>query len=420
MVPCGSGDDADVYLGTGTMMEALGQYHMFYTGYNPRYETQGRQTISVLHAVSDDLLHWQKIPADTFNSPTDLFDTNDWKDPFFFWNEDAGEFWMLVCTRSKTGPARRRGCTALCTSIDLKHWQVRPEPFYAPGLYNDHDCADLFRMGDWWYLFFSEYSEQVTTRYRMARSLAGPWLTPAVDTCDGRTLYAGKTTGDGANRYLFGWIPTRQGSKDYHPWQFGGNMVIHELRQKADGTLGVRPPQQVLKAFGAERACAFQPGLGKSLITNHAVQLDAPGSLACASAGLLPSSCKIQTTIVYEPDTCGVGLVLRTGGDFESGYYIRLEPAHQRLVFDAWPRPNDQPFMIGLERPIHLEPGTPVQITVLMEDTICVAYVNGETAMSTRMYDLTAGNWGVFVQQGAAKFTSLSLAGRSESHAQPS
>jgi len=168
----------------------------------------------------------------------------------------------------------------------------------------------------------------------------------------------------------------------------------------------------VLHAFSVEHACTFQPGLGKSLITSQAVQLDAAGSLACASAGLLPASCKIHATIVYEPDTRGCGLALRTSEDFESGYYIRLEPAQQRLVFDASPRPNDQPFMIGLERSIHLEPSTRIQITVLVEDSICVVYVNGETAMSARMYDLTKGSWGVFVQQGAAKFTDLSLAER--------
>jgi beta-fructofuranosidase len=242
MVPCGSGDEADVYLGTGSVLEGLGQYHMFYTGYNPRYAAQGKQATAVLHAVSTDLLNWKKVPGDTFNSPTEISEADDWKDPFPFWNEEAGEFWMLVCARLKTGPARRRGCTALCTSKDLQHWQVQSKPYYAPGLYNDHDCADLFSIGDWWYLFFSEYSEQVSTRYRMARSLAGPWLTPAIDTCDGRALYAGKTAGDGANRYLFGWIPTRQGSRDYRPWQFGGALVVHKLWQKADGTLAVRPP----------------------------------------------------------------------------------------------------------------------------------------------------------------------------------
>ena len=41
---------------------------------------------------------------------------------------------------------------------DLKSWEVR-EPFWTPGLYFTHECPDLFRMGDWWYLVFSKFSE---------------------------------------------------------------------------------------------------------------------------------------------------------------------------------------------------------------------------------------------------------------------
>ncbi|MCY2927026.1 MAG: hypothetical protein NT031_16655 [Planctomycetota bacterium] len=73
MVPCGGQDEPDTYLGTGTVAEALGRYHMFYTGYNPHYAAQGKQAMSVLNAASDDLLRWEKIPADMFHSPGDTF-----------------------------------------------------------------------------------------------------------------------------------------------------------------------------------------------------------------------------------------------------------------------------------------------------------------------------------------------------------
>ena len=145
-----------------------------------------------MHAVSDDLLHWTKQPGEMFFSPGDNFESHDWRDPFVFWNPEAKEYWMLTAARLKTGPSRRRGCTALSTSRDLVHWTVR-DPFWAPGLYFTHECPDLFKMGDWWYLVFSEFSERMHTRYRMARSLKGPWLTPANDTFDGRAYYAAKT-----------------------------------------------------------------------------------------------------------------------------------------------------------------------------------------------------------------------------------
>ena len=68
------------------------------------------------------------------------------------------QYWMLIAARLKVGPRRRRGCTALAVSTDLQHWQVR-DPFWAPGLFFTHECPDLFRIGDWWYLLFSEFSK---------------------------------------------------------------------------------------------------------------------------------------------------------------------------------------------------------------------------------------------------------------------
>ena len=121
---------------------------------------------------------------------------------------------MLLAARLTNGPSRRRGCTALCTSKDLVTWEVR-QPLYSPGLYYTHECPDMFQIGDWWYLIFSEFSEACLTRYRMSRSPSGPWITPPVDSFDGRAFYAAKTASDNkGHRFLFGWNPTRLGETD--------------------------------------------------------------------------------------------------------------------------------------------------------------------------------------------------------------
>ena len=124
------------------------------------------------------------------------------------------------------------------------------EPLYDPGLYFAHECPDLFKMGDWWYLLFSEFSEATKTRYRMARSLQGPWIAPRQDTFDGRAFYAAKTTTDRHRRFLFGWNPTRTENKDDGSWNWGGNLVIHEIHQEQDGSLAVLIPENVNKSFG--------------------------------------------------------------------------------------------------------------------------------------------------------------------------
>jgi beta-fructofuranosidase len=408
MLPRGSVADQDLYVYTGSVVEGEGLYHIFYTGHNPHLRQQGQPVEAVMHAVSKDLLAWEKMPADTFFAPQDEYEPDDWRDPFVFWNSEAQEYWMLLAARRQGGPSRRRGCTALCASKDLKTWEVRP-PFYAPGLYFTHECPDLFKMGDWWYLLFSEFSERSVTHYRMSRSLAGPWVAPDEDTFDNRALYAAKTASDGEHRYIFGWNPTRLGNTDNGLWQWGGNLVVHEVLQRTDGTLAVRVPASVDQVFGRPTPFELRAGCGSATIAADAVQVDAPGSFGCVTAGRMPQRCKITTLVQWSEGTKGCGVMLRTSADLEKAYYIRLEPARQRLVFDTWPRLGDISFAVELERPLRLAPGQLVQLEVFVDGTVCEVYCGGTVAMSTRLYDIAEGDWGVFVNEGVAQFTGLAL-----------
>ncbi len=334
MLARGTAEDQDLYVFTGSVVEGEGQYHIFYTGHNPHLAQRGVPMEAIMHAVSDDLMTWRKVPGEKLFAPPAIYEPDDWRDPFVFWNEEAHEYWMLVAARLKSGPSHRRGCTALCASKDLKHWEVR-EPFWAPGLYSVHECPDLFRMGDWWYLVFSEGSELTATHYRMSRSLQGPWLAPANNTFDCRSFYAAKTASDGRQRYLFGWDATRENQKDKQRWRWGGNLVVHELVQEADGSLGVKAPESVDRAFATTTAMKFRPGVGHTEIIPNGVEIIAPGSFGCSPAGPMPSRCKIEATIEFVEGTRACGVMLRVSPDLDSAYYLRFEPARNRLVFDS-------------------------------------------------------------------------------------
>jgi len=407
-LPRGTVDDQDLYVFTGSVIYGESKFHIFYTGHNPHLRKAGRPEQAIMHAVSDDLFEWKKIPEDTFYSPPDRFEPHDWRDPFVFWNESAGEFWMLIAARLKEGPSRRRGCTCLCTSKDLKSWDVQ-EPFYAPDMYFTHECPDLFQIGDWWYLIFSEFSDSCLTRYRISRTISGPWITPEVDTFDGRAFYAAKTASGEDHRFLFGWNPTRADGKDYATWQWGGNLVVHELVQRDDSTLAVRIPDSVLNFFETNQSIQFNQGFKASTPKDGIVRLNGPSSFRCLSAGNLPETCMIKATAVYSEPTKGFGIMLRTSEDFEAGYYVRLEPHRSRLVFDSWPRPGDCPHMVELERQINLQPGKPIQMILYTDGSLCKVYVDNQVALSARMYNHPAGNWGFFVSEGCAEFTDVHL-----------
>jgi beta-fructofuranosidase len=342
-------------------------------------------------------------------APEDRYEKDDWRDPFVFWNEETREYNMLVAARSNKGIPRRRGLTALCTSKDLESWQVR-EPFYAPEMFYTHECPDLFRMGDWWYLLFSEYTDRVRTRYRMSRSLEGPWIIPQQDDFDGHAFYAAKTASDGRHRFLFGWNPTRAGSKDSGGWNWGGNLVVHEIHQEADGELSVTVPETVRNAFRNSVTPDVKPGAGSVSIENGIVHIKSPGTFGAATAGKMPDTCRIDTTIEFATDTEECGLMLRVSDDLENAYYVRLEPRNNRLVFDKWPRQHSEvTHMVELDRDIALTPGIPCHLQIFVEGNKGVAYVNDKIAMSLRIYDIPQGNWGVFVSRGTATFKGMTV-----------
>jgi beta-fructofuranosidase len=407
MLERGTEGEQDLYVFTGSVIHAEGQYHIFYTGHNPHFRKAGQPEQAVMHAVSNDLLTWQKVPQDSFFAPADRYEPHDWRDPFVFWNEEAGEYWMLLAARLKHGPLRQRGCTALCASNDLKTWEVR-EPLWSPGLYFTHECPDLFRMGDWWYLIISEFSDTHQTRYRMSRTLAGPWLAPTDDAFDTRAYYAAKTASDGERRLLFGWNPTREGDNDEGRWQWGGNLVVHELVQQPDGTLATKVPHEVATHFATPIPLTVEPQMGAWNIAENSLSVNPVDSFAWCRLGVMPATCRLDATINFSAESAAFGLVLRADANLDHYYQMRLEPSRQRLLFDRWPRPGDQPFI--LERPLALQAGQPVRLQVFADGTLFEIYVDEKVALSTRGYAHTSGDWGVFVNQGAATFTGLELA----------
>ncbi|MDR3714597.1 MAG: family 43 glycosylhydrolase [Puia sp.] len=409
MLPRGTKEEQDLFVFTGSAIKAEGKYHIFYTGHNPYLADRGKPMEGIMHAVSDDMQQWRKLPAQTFFSPADKYEANDWRDPFVFRNEAAGEYNMLVAARFKEGIPRRRGLTALCASKDLEHWEVR-DPFYSPGLFYTHECPDHFKMGDWYYLLFSEFTDRVRTRYRMSRSPKGPWIIPKRDDFDGHAYYAAKSASDGHQRFLFGWNPTREGGKDNGGWNWGGSLVVHEILQEADGELSVRPPGTVKAAFQNTIHPDFKPAGGPVRVENGTVTIRSAGTFGAAIAGKMPPICRINTTLEFGKDTPECGLMLRVSDDLDTAYYIRLEPANNRFVFDKWPRDRaDVPYMVELSRDIVLKPDTPHHLQVFIDGNKGVAYLDDKIAMNFRIYDSPEGDWGIFASLGTATFKNTTL-----------
>ncbi len=405
MLPRGTDKEYDMYVFTGSVLkDKAGKYHIWYTGHNTKMVPGYIQV--VMHAVSDDLEHFVKVPEDTFGNLTEEYESADWRDPFVWYDEKADEYKMLLSARKKASPKNRRGETILLTSKDNKKWKVQGASF-APELYYAHECPDFFRMGDRYYQVFSEFSHYNITRYVMSQSPDGPWIQPADDRFDGRAFYAAKTVSDGKDRYVIGWNPTKEGCVDKGYWQWGGALETHKVRQRPDGTLACACPDGVKNAFTEEIPVAFADRDG-----------NVPESMAFSTGvkaevlyGDKPQSgvyC-VEMDFSYKKGTNRVGVLLNADKENDVSYGYFVEPETGKLVFEMFPDfPQYKLNAICVERPIENMPDKKHHLRVIVDGTACVCYLDDEYALSSRMYDYTSGVVGLMIQ-GSAEVSSVKI-----------
>ena len=414
VLPVGEYDDADYACYTGSVIEGNdGNFHMFYTAqnnYNPKYHRDGKPLQYVAHAISTDLINWEKLPELTFGADERIYEPFDWRDPFVFYNEEEKCFDMLLAARLRGASEKNGGCVGLCRSYDLLHWEAK-EPFYNPESYMTHECPDLFKLGNKWYLVYSTFSEKFVTHYRMSDKLSGPWTSPIEDTFDGRAFYAAKTAQVGDKRMAFAWVPTKRGESDFGQYEWGGNFIAHEINQTTDNKLTVKPAEGLINMFNKE---SVNKKINKVEIENY------EGEKSYVIDGM-KDTCMIEAVIEFSEGVRSFGIGLRQDSALANGYYLRFEPFYNRIVADMWPRrihgvnqwyvDGDKPFMVELERPFDYKSlkDNKVHIRVVADGSIICLYVNDITALTMRAYNLNRTNWGFFVKDGSIRVSDIHM-----------
>lgn len=411
-LPSGGSDAEDENCYTGSIVkDDAGVFHLFYTANNPvRRAPDGRSLQLVAHATSTDMNSWVKHPEDTFGAP-EGYDPADWRDPQVYRTPGEDGWTMVLAARTLDGPDRRRGVVGRLVSDDLRTWRAI-EPLWAPHRFITQECPEVFRIGDWWYLVYSEFTDRFMTRYRVSRSPEGPWTAPRRDTLDGRGFYAAKSVEWHGRRIFFGWIASRDGAHDDGSWLWAGTMAAVEAVQEADGSLGFRIPHEVLDSYQEVRSEVDAPR-----------RIDAPtGYAAEVLTDEIGTDSRVSTRLTWTEDTREIGLLLRTDAEGEVGYVLRLEPDQSRLVLDRWPRrepgteqwhvSGDVPHFIELERPLDLSTGS-ARMEVVQSDELIQCSVNEQVVLSTSLYDHPSGRVGVSVLDGSVTIHSLTTSTRS-------
>lgn len=252
------GEWDDDMLWTMHVVEANGKFEMYYTG----LQRKDRGVISKIgFAESNNLIDWKKNKKNIFPiEPKGIFyetyKTNprtwlSFRDPFRF--EYKGEVYLLVATRTLTGPISRRGCVGL-VKITNDIFELMP-PLLYPRVYDDVECPCVFEMNGKFYLLGS-IREDIKVRYWFANDFLGEYSSFNADVLLPQGNYAARIVQDGEYMLLYNFFyaygkidalrvlpPPKQLTTDntgrlllksYYRWEV---MVTRTVAQSAFGTV---------------------------------------------------------------------------------------------------------------------------------------------------------------------------------------
>lgn len=383
----GTPEEQDWHAATGSVCKKGELYYLYYTGFcEGNRNKEGKFEQAILRAVSTDFVHWKKDRDYYFAPDTSRFAGVHWRDPHVFYQQELHSYCMLVTACEKDGAWQRSGCTAVYQSEDMLEWTYY-KTICSPGIYPTHECQDVFQIGNRHYLTFSTYEKQWETRYRIADQFDGPWKVPeADDRLEGRDFYAAKTVSDGTHRYLVGWQAIRKNCSNQGRYLWGGNVVVHELIQREDGTLGTVMPATIQKEFVRCIGSATD------------VRLTSKEGFSYQEIATMSNVCLIHTTLYWRTGTYAVGIMFHTDGErMEQWCQLRLELTHGRFTIERSGKTESDQFF-DEERPIHFRKQQ-AEVKILTSNDIIVAYVD-DVALSGRCYGATVGMTGLFCEYG--------------------
>ncbi len=407
--------------GTGSVLKIDDTYNVFYCD-NSDFDTSEFKKQYACHAVTKDFD--EIVEVNRFHSRGSIYEAANFRDPHVFWNEEKQEYWMLLASRT-LGKTNRKGCVGLYTSKDLESWEEK-RPLYAPRIdVGAHECPDLFKIGDWWYLTYSSYTGFYATVYRMSRSQDGPWEIPSQEMIDTRCFYAGKTVSDGKSRYIVGWNPTKEApyysewnpspydGNDYNIYDWAGNIEVHQLVQNDDGTLGVKLPDIIENVFNHN-----EPIVVDNIFNDWQIEKNNASILTDKFSAVLMNNmsetCLVKANITFNENVRRCGLILRGNQDIDKAYYITLNMQTNCIEFTShffqgeagWQYMSHE---VDLQRPYRFKEGITYEIKVVIDGSILIVYFNEEVALSARVYDLSDGRLGIYTIAGEVEFKNIEL-----------
>ena len=420
VLPTGtSTNQQDASLGTGCAIynEKDGLYYIYYTGYNvllPNHEV-------VMRATSPDFKTWTKDNVWALKGTDYGYDANDFRDPQIFVADD-GLYHMVIASKLKFAEFK---------SSDMKTWEhVGSFPMIWDRMC---ECPDIFKMGDWWYIVYSEgykasWSRKV--KYMMAptfEDLKACFNDPGANwpkdgkegVLDSRAFYAAKTASNGTDRLIWGWCPYRTGADiheknlnvgagDGNEPNWSGALVCHKIIQHADGTL----------TLGEVPAMASKYDKAQALNVMECNGYD-NGTLSGDNAYVLYNRLGTCNHISFTVKTSnnwdkfGISLVRHTDIDYYYTLVVNPEDENHRKVNfeqegfrmvkvydedgkEKEVRVNGCGFVEGIDGYWFERPQDNVyHIDIYTDNSVLVLYINDVCAYTQRIYGIQKNCWSI-------------------------
>lgn len=272
------------------------------------------------------------------------------------------------------------------TSSDLDTWTEQPGAYIA----SDKSlgiCPNVFKFGAWHYYICG-------SGVWKSRSWFGPWTQNTPLRPD--NLAVPKTGAFGKDRRIYAGFLTDDG--------WGGNEVLRELVQEADGNLGTRFVPEMIPACGAP------------LPIKPSVRLEASKKGQVVELPNIPNDYRLQMEITPAPGAISFGITLRvTGGAKDDACDLTFRPAEQRVSFSK---------MIGSSGKSGSGPAIeavrgldkPFTVDIIVRHDILDAEIAGSRSLVTRFWNPAADRLRFFTEGGTVAFDNIRISPLKEAY----
>lgn len=420
VLSCGGLNEQDAALGTGSVIfnEDSKTYYLFYTGH--RHQPQAGEAVeAVMMATSSDFVTWQKSKTFLLFGGDYGYSNQNFRDPFVLKMEDGK--WHMIISTTQNG----KGSLVEFVSEDLLHWS-HVGVFMTMMWDRFYECPDLFKMGDWWYLVYSEmHAGFRRVQYFKGRTIdelkactvndAGRWPDAHEGFLNSRAYYAGKTATDGIHRYMWGWVPTRDGESNTatapapaEP-NWAGTLVAHKVLQNPDGTLTLVEVPAMEQKYKMQQDVVVKEQSDSVTVQGGVYTLPENSYVLFSRLGY---HSRISCTVTTAEATDKFGISLCRGTDSEKYYTMIINPesASLRKVNFEEEGPKGMGFVPAIDSYTFSTPAdNTYHITLITDNSVVTLYINDVLAYTNRIYQQQRNPWSINCYGGSITVSDLKI-----------